>query len=211
MMIAMISRVVTPSCRCVPKGHLSLMRLFSVASTSTSHDEQQQDDDAPSAGAIARIQERYRADPKAALGSFSSTSSLTKGLRSSANIRDKFQLQFDEPTYLGGTDTGPNPVEMLLASLGACQEITWKAYARATETPLTSVSVQLQGDIDFRGFFAVSEEARAGFYQIHGTVTVTSTAPTEAIEHLKTVVDGHCPVKDMLNVPCNIELVHVQP
>jgi uncharacterized OsmC-like protein len=32
----------------------------------------------------------------------------------------------DEPESLGGTDNGANPVEHLLASLGACQVITFQ-------------------------------------------------------------------------------------
>jgi len=46
-------------------------------------------------------------------------------------------------------------VEILLFSLGACQEITTKAFANAMGVPLTRVSVELTGHIDLRGFFAV--------------------------------------------------------
>ena len=54
-------------------------------------------------------------------------------------------------------------VEILLFSLGACQEITTKAFANAMGVPLTHVSVELTGHIDLRGFFAVDESVRAGF------------------------------------------------
>ena len=54
-------------------------------------------------------------------------------------------------------------VEILLFSLGACQEITTKAFANAMGVPLTRVSVELTGHIDLRGFFAVDDSVRAGF------------------------------------------------
>ena len=50
----------------------------------------------------------------------------------------------------------------MLFSLGACQEITTKAFANAMGVPLTRVSVQLKGHIDLRGFFAVDDSVRAG-------------------------------------------------
>jgi putative redox protein len=36
---------------------------------------------------------------------------------------------------LVGTDKAPNPVEYVLAALGACQEITYRLYAAASEFP----------------------------------------------------------------------------
>jgi len=46
----------------------------------------------------------------------------------------------DEPPDAGGTDTGPNPYELLLASLGACTCITISWYCRNKGLTLESVS-----------------------------------------------------------------------
>jgi uncharacterized OsmC-like protein len=159
------------------------------------------EEDAPSAVQIGALQSKFAGDKAAAQASFQVDSSLARGLRSSASMRGgKFTISADEPKMLGGTDTAPNPVELLLASLASCQEITYKAYARAMGLELTRVSCTVKGLVDLRGFFAVAsyEEARPGFYKIEGEVTVESTASEAELHKLKQVVDAHCPVLDML-------------
>ncbi len=46
----------------------------------------------------------------------------------------------DEPLSAGGTDTGPNPYELLLGSLAACTCVTLSWYCRNKGWPLESVS-----------------------------------------------------------------------
>ncbi len=46
----------------------------------------------------------------------------------------------DEPPEAGGTDTGPTPYELLLASLAACTCITISWYCQGKNLPLKSVS-----------------------------------------------------------------------
>ena len=115
------------------------------------------------------------------------------------------RLTVDEPESLGGTDA-PNPIELILASLGSCQEITYKAYAAALGIPIDSVSVTLAGDIDLRGFFAVDESVRAGYQAIKGTVRIESSASPEAIAQLREIVNSHCPVLDIIKEPVPVEL-----
>lgn len=83
-------------------------------------------------------------------------------------------MTVDEPPTLGGSDAGPNPVELVLAALATCQEITYRAYATALGVPLESVSVKLDGVLDLRGFFAVDERVRPGFTGVQGTVTLNT-------------------------------------
>jgi putative redox protein len=47
----------------------------------------------------------------------------------------------DEPVDEGGTGKGPNPYDLLLASLGACTAMTVRVYARQRAWPLDGVSV----------------------------------------------------------------------
>jgi len=143
------------------------------------------------------IQTSLRDDPGAATVVFDANTRQLDGLLSEANIRD-FEIRIDEPATLGGTDRGPNPVELVLAALGACQEITYRLYADALGIPVNSISVTLAGRLDLRGFFAADEGVRPGFKDIHAKVTIDSPASADDIERLKATVDRHCPVLDIL-------------
>ena len=150
--------------------------------------------------AIGRAAETFRSEPPKARATFRSESALQDGFRSEVKLRDH-RLTVDEPRGIGGGDGGPTPVELVLAALGTCQEITYRAFATALDIPLDGVSVTVEGDIDFRGFFAIDPGVRPGFQALRVKVALDSPAPQTEIDRLVEMVNGHCPVLDMLSTP----------
>jgi uncharacterized OsmC-like protein len=119
--------------------------------------------------------------------------------RATINIRD-FSLRADEPPSIGGSDSGPTPVELTLASLGTCQEIVYATYARILGIPLDKVTVHTEGRLDLRGFYGVAD-VPVGFGDVSFSVEISSPASPEEVARLVEAVNSHCPVLDILRQP----------
>lgn len=115
-------------------------------------------------------------------------------------------MVIDEPRELGGADGGPNPVELLLSALAACRIITYRFHAARLGIPLDDVTIDLEGDIDLRGFLAMADDVRPGFREIRGEVRVQSAATPEQLASLEDAVNRHCPILDIISIPTPVRL-----
>lgn len=106
----------------------------------------------------------------------------------------------DEPTELGGTNAGMNPVELLLCSLGACQAITTCAYANFYGIHIDHIEVRLEGFRDD----GKNPAAAPGFQTINYHYYIKSSAPENRIKQLLDVVEKKCPVGDTLAKGCTL-------
>ena len=147
---------------------------------------------------VESFQSTYRADAERAKVQYRSVSALVEGLQCTAQTRN-FSLTIDERESLGGSDAGPNPVELILTALGACQEITYRLYADLLGIPMDGIVVEVTGDIDLCGFLDVDNDARPGYSGIAADIVIDSPASDDDIQRLKDAVDAHCPVFDIIS------------
>lgn len=140
----------------------------------------------------------------AAVQTFKATAHLQNGVQVKTTSR-QFELIIDEPQSLGGTDTGMNPVEALLASLGACQAIVARVYAPKFEVKLDDFRVEVEGDIDLDGFFNRST-VRPGYSDIRYTFYVKTSSPQDKVEEFVQFLESKCPVGDTIANSVNLKL-----
>jgi uncharacterized OsmC-like protein len=110
----------------------------------------------------------------------------------------------DEPAASGGTDTGPNPYELLLAALGTCTSMTIGMYARRKEWPLEAVTVRLRHAKIHAEDCADCEE-RVGFIdRIERDVELVGALSAEQRARLLEIANK-CPVHRTLTSHIRIE------
>lgn len=143
-------------------------------------------------GAIGAVKE----NPELGKKTFKAETTWLKGTRSKSRVGD-FHVEADEPTALGGTNTAPNPVEITLAALGSCLATGYAANAAALGIEIESMRLVVEGNLDLRGFFGLSNEVRPGFQSINYTTYIKSKAPKEKLEALRKHVEKTSPCGDI--------------
>lgn len=91
----------------------------------------------------------------------------------------------DEPTDIGGGDTGMNPFGLLLSSLGSCTVITLRMYIDRKMWVVDEISVELEA-------FAVE-----GGHLIQSKLDFKGDLTTEQISRLLTIANS-CPIHKVL-------------
>ncbi len=135
---------------------------------------------------------------------FKAEAHLQEGVQVKVKSRN-FEVTIDEPKELGGTDTGMNPVELLLGALGACQSIVARVYAQKFNVKLDDFRVELEGDIDLDGFFGRSD-VRPGFSDIRYNIHIETDSPKENVEEFIDFMASKCPVGDTIENAVNLKL-----
>lgn len=128
---------------------------------------------------------------------FKSTTKLQEGLQIEVTS-GKHKFILDEPPQLGGTDTGMNPVEALLGSMGACMCIVAKSFAKMHKIDLQDLKIELEGDLDPDGFMGKNKEAKIGFSKIRIKIYIKSNSSEEDINSFVRFIEKTCPVCDTI-------------
>jgi uncharacterized OsmC-like protein len=120
-------------------------------------------------------------------GDFSVTSS-SKGFRiGGQNIQrnTEYKMQYDFPNQLSGDGRGPAVCEYCMDSLAACLTQTIVAHATSRGIQVDSIDIDVEGDVDLRGFIDISNDIRPGAQQFRVNMNIKSnTASKEQINEL---------------------------
>ena len=105
----------------------------------------------------------------------------------------------DEPAEKGGSDTAPNPMQILLSALGACTTVTLEMYANHKGIQLDHVQVDLVLNPD--------GEPEAGQNHIVRKITLKGNFTDDQHKRLLKVAEN-CPVHKLLtsNIQIQTEL-----
>jgi uncharacterized OsmC-like protein/alpha/beta superfamily hydrolase len=104
----------------------------------------------------------------------------------------------DEPTSVGGNNTGPDPYEHLLAALGACTSMTLRMYAEHKSLPLEHVAVELRHSRDYIEDCQGCEEKTMKIEVLERVVTLQGDLSEEQRQRLLQIAD-RCPVHRTLH------------
>jgi uncharacterized OsmC-like protein len=145
-----------------------------------------------------------QAQPEAGKTVWKAKTAWHHGFQSQAQIRS-FTIPMDEPTLLGGTDTAPNMVELVLGAYGCCLTTGYVMNAVRRGIQLEGIEVELEGDLDLNGFFGLSCDTCPGYTDVRAKVRLSAPQATpEELAALHATVTQTSPVGSILERPVRI-------
>jgi putative redox protein len=108
-------------------------------------------------------------------------------LRHTVQVREH-QLTVDEPLDAGGDDAGPDPQELLAASLASCTAITMEMYAARKGWDIGHVEVDVE--------YSPAERGCPTKFEL--VVRLADNLPEDQVERLR-VIAAKCPVHRALD------------
>ncbi|MQA15149.1 MAG: hypothetical protein GEV09_13545 [Pseudonocardiaceae bacterium] len=145
---------------------------------------------------LGKLIEKVKDNPETGSTVWKASTAWKNGLRSEATIHREGKdhtVPMDEPTPMGGSDTAPNMVEVVLGSYGCCLTTGFVANAALRGIQLEGVDIEVEGDLDLQGFFGLKDpdEAWPGYTDVRAKVKLT--APTATAEQLQELFDAVVP------------------
>ena len=129
---------------------------------------------------------------------FTVTGTSETPIRLAVSARD-FSFLIDEPASLGGTDTGPNPLEFALAALAGCMNIVIHMISKERGVEVRSLKLTVSGELDPSRLMGQPTENRAGFQQIDVIADIDSDASGPELDEILRLSGLRCPVSDNLS------------
>jgi uncharacterized OsmC-like protein len=148
--------------------------------------------------ALGETVEAIEADAGKALVAFDVTTRWTGQTRSETTVEGytlggerigrRHKIVADEPHELLGTDSAPNPQELLMAAFNACITVGYVAGAALKGIKLDSLEIRTSGQLDLRGFLGLSDQVPPGYETIAYEVRIKGDGSPEQFEEIHQTV-----------------------
>lgn len=93
-------------------------------------------------------------------------------------------------------DSGPNPLDTFLFSLGACVSTIAKMVAREQQLVLNSIAVTVEGTLNPSGLAGKATTEPVGFKQLHISAHIDADLSESEKQQFLALVCARCPVHD---------------
>jgi len=113
------------------------------------------------------------------------------------------RLSADEPTDLGGDNTGPSPYDFLLTALGSCTSMTLRMYADRKNWPLEGVVIRLRHERIHARDCAHCDTEVGRIDRIERRIELSGPLDNEQRQRLLEIANK-CPVHKTLNAEVDI-------
>ena len=152
----------------------------------------------------APLKQTYRAAPERAVVTLRAAGALGEGIVCSvATARALVEAGLHPAS--GGDGSFACSGDMLLEALAACAGVTLKAVAIALGIELRGGTVEVEGDLDFRGTLGVDRDAPVGFRAIRLRFDVDTDATDDQLATLLRLTERYCVVLQSLRTPAEFD------
>jgi uncharacterized OsmC-like protein len=155
----------------------------------------------------APLKQKYKDDPASAVVTLKATGNLDAPGVSCRVETGRALVEAGLHPATGGTGLQACSGDMLLEALAACAGVTLRAVATALEIPLRGGSVDVEGDLDFRGTLGVSKEVPVGFREIRLKFDLDTDASPDQLATLQKLTERYCVVLQTLHASPKINTV----
>ena len=165
--------------------------------------------------ALMKVVEAVREDPSNGMVGVHVTSAWKGQTRSEATVESytlageritrRHTMAIDEPVELLGTDTAPNPQEMLMAALNACVMVGYVAGAALRGITLETLQLETSGELDLRGFLGLDERVKPGYDSVQYTVRIKGNGTPEQFQEIHETVMKTSPNYFNVSQPVTID------
>ncbi len=108
------------------------------------------------------------------------------------------QVLIDQPRAAFGTDTGPSPLELVLAALGGCFGTIGRFLAHQRKIELRGMRFEIEADYDPAGLLGRDASVRPGFEEVRLRVDIDADLSHEQKREFLEEVERRCPLADNL-------------